>query len=272
MYDDEVTQLRSKVKAYEIIAAQWELERREYQRRIAQLELEVRTCEGKNAIYNSPGAPLSCASTLYDDQVLSRSVPALSPTESHCSLESQPSASVKFIYHEPQTSFTGKKRGHAAPNERTVRPRQAARWIAAGYRMLENIEQSTADMDIAHLQNIEVSHPDGSPYERAKTMAKSASSTLDSATHAARTAQIQLFFFLSALRVLEQRGTLSSGEINNVMDLLEGNTNSLIHRRRILYGVKWFHETLISKLLETHWDIGHAIAVVATSRFGSPYD
>jgi hypothetical protein len=103
-------------------------------------------------------------------------------------------------------------------------------------------------------------------------MAKSASSTLAIATHAARMAQIELFFFLSALRVLEQRGTLSSDEIDNVMDLLEGNTSSFSHRRRILSGIKWFHDTLISKLLETHWDIGHAIAVVATSRFGSPYD
>jgi hypothetical protein len=161
MADDEVTQLRSKVKAYEITLARWKLERHEYQSRIAQLELKVRTYEGKNAIYNSPGPPLSCASTLYDDRLLSRSVSALSPTESHRSLESQPSASVEFVYHEPQASCTGEKRGHAALDERTVKPRQAPRWKAAGNRLLENIEQSKAGISIAHVQNIEVSHLDG---------------------------------------------------------------------------------------------------------------
>jgi hypothetical protein len=55
------------------------------------------------------------------------------------------------------------------------------------------------DMEVTHLRRNESSHLDGSPYEKAKTMAKRASNTLAITTHAARVARIELFFFLPIL-------------------------------------------------------------------------
>jgi hypothetical protein len=259
--EEEVTQLRLKIKAYETTLAQRELERNEYRNRIAQLELKLKAYEKKNAIRNIVEAPTTCASNPYNDRLQSNPVPAPSPSESR-----QP-ASVEFVVYEPKASSTRKRRGNVSPDERSVKARQAPRWIAAGERLLENIEQGKINMEVTRLQKNESSNLDGSPYERAKTMAKRASNTLDIATHAASIARIELFFFLSALRVLDQRETLSPSEINKVMNLLEGNTQSFTHRRQILSGVKWFHEILIAKLFETDWDIGHAIAVVAKSIF-----
>jgi hypothetical protein len=270
MANEEVTQLRLKVKAYEATLAQRELERNEYRNRIAQLELKLKAYEEKNAIRNSVEASSNCASTLHNDRLPSNPASAPSPSESQRYLEPRQSTDVEFIVYEPKVPSTRKRRGNVSPDERPVKARQAPRWIAAGERLLENIEQGKIDMEVTRLQKNESSHLDGSPYERAKTMAKRASNTLDIAAEAESIARIEVFFFLSALRVLDQRKTLSPSEINEVMNLLEGNTESFTHRRHILSGVKWFHEILISKLFETGWDVGHAIAVVAKSRFGPP--
>jgi hypothetical protein len=255
MANEEVTQLRSQVKAYKATLAL-----REHQ--IAQLELKLKVYEENNAIRNIVEAPSNCALTLHNNRLPSNPVSGPSPSES------RQSASVEFVVYEPTASSTEKRRGDVPPVERRVKPRQAPRWIAAGKRLLDFIQQDKVGIEVTRLQKEELAHLDGSPYERAKTMAERASNILDIATQAASIARIELFFFLSALRVLEERKTLSPSEINEVMNLLEGNTKSFNHRRQILSGVGWFHEILISKLFETGWDIGHAIAVVAKSRFG----
>jgi hypothetical protein len=172
---------------------------------------------------------------------------------------------------EPTTPAIRNKRSNTSGDERPAKVRQAPRWIAAGERFLENIGKNKVYMEVTCLQNNELLHLDGSTYDRAKIMAKRASSTLDTAAHAADIAQIELFFFLSALRVLDRRGTLSPNEINEILNLVEGNTRSFKHRRGILFGAEWIHKTLIFPLFETGWDMGHAIAVVAKSKCSPPF-
>jgi hypothetical protein len=267
MANEEVTQLRLKLKAYEATLIQREVELNEYRHRVTQLELKLKAYEDKSAIRSSVEAPTSHTTTIRNGRLQPNSVP--SPGTSQCILEVRQSAGAKYIAYDPKASSKGKKRANDSPDERPVK-KQAPRWIAAGRRLLDNIEEGKFDLQVARSQEDILPHLDESPYERAKVMAGRASSTLDIATCATSIAQIEMFYSLSALIILEQRKTLSPDQVSDVMDLLEGNSESFLHQRYILGGVKWFHTALIRKLFENGWDIGHAIAVVAKSRFSTP--
>jgi hypothetical protein len=263
--EEEVTQLRLKVKAYEATLAKREHELSEHRTRIAHLELKLKAYEEENAIRNSVEPPTNRGFNLHNDRLQRDRV-----AEPQCYLEPRRSAGAEFIAYKPEAvSIRGKKRSRS-PDERPIQPRQAPRWIAAGTRLIDNIvEQGKFQTEVIRLEEKSLPGLDESPLERAKLMAGRASNTLGIATNATSIAQIELAYFLSALIILEYRKTLSKDQVYEVMNLLESETRSYDRQRKVLTGRKWFHKAVIQRLLDKGWDFGHAMGAVAKSRFGS---
>lgn len=266
MYDkEEFVRLNAKIKTYE---AQLDT----YRRKIAELEGKLEAYEQQNTIYPTAEVPASAVSKAAVDQLLSNPVSQLSPTQIRCFPNHQQSPDLEIVPYEPAKSNNiSKKRGlDCVPRPSRKKHQQAPRWIAAGQRVIANVKKGKFSAERFRSQNIESSEPQGSLFERGKTLAERAAHSLRNATYAATKAQTELFFFLSALCVLETHSTLSSDEIDNIMMVLESRTDNYRHRRSILHGAKWFHDKVIVRLCERGWKLGHAIAVVALSGLALP--
>jgi hypothetical protein len=137
----------------------------------------------------------------------------------------------------------------------------------AGEKFIESVKGGKYT-EILRTPNVESMEPDGTAYQRGERMAARTVDVLHNATYAETYARIELFYFLSSLVVLKGLGLLSEEEVDRLMDLLEGKSNTYYHRRRILRGATWFHQEVISAVCCQGWELGHAIAVVALSRSG----
>lgn len=265
---EEVIRLNAKIEAYEA-------QLNAYEEKIIELQRKLQAYEQRNAICSSvenSENPICDAPSIQDNWLSLNPAPPVSPTETRRSPQfQQPSGLEVVLYDHTKSNGTSKKRNpHCISRGPRKKQQQAPRWIAAGKRVLGNVEKAKFSTELFHLQKIRSSELQGSKYERGKFLAKRAASNLHNAAQLATTAQTELFFFLSTLCVLEGQGTFSPDEITGIMDLLDGRSETYRHRRSIVFGAKWFHEKIISALCERGWRLGHAIAVVALSKLVFP--
>ena len=239
---------------------------------IARLKLKVKTYERPDAVSSNVKAPadgIYNAPAAHNNPHRSRPAPSCSPIAIRRSPESQQSPGFDFIHHDPtELTDAGKKRSRGSGSEQAPKKRRyEQRWKAVGRSVVMEIEQGVFCTNPSRPQVIEQSQLQGSPYENGKGLAQRAASTLQYAADKVTVARIELFFFLSALRVLKDQHVFSQDQVLEFMNVLDSKSDSWQHRSAILRGTKWFHKEIISRLVDAGWTLDDALTAVALGKF-----
>jgi hypothetical protein len=107
-----------------------------------------------------------------------------------------------------------------------------------------------------------------SAFTKGMQLAEKTASLVQAAFSIGEVARVQLFYFLSALDVLQKAEVLSSEQVDELMFKLEQSSDNLYTRNRIRAAASWFHQNIIKELHDRGWKLEDAIVVVAKSKAG----
>jgi hypothetical protein len=107
-----------------------------------------------------------------------------------------------------------------------------------------------------------------SVFTKGTQLAEKTASLVQAAFFIGEVARVQLFYFLSALDVLQKAKVLSSEQVDELMFKLEQNSDNFYTRNRIRAAASWFHQKIITELHDRGWKLEDAIVVVAKSKAG----
>jgi hypothetical protein len=107
-----------------------------------------------------------------------------------------------------------------------------------------------------------------SAFTKGTQLAEKTASLIQAAFFIGEAARVQLFYFLSALDVLQKAEVLSSKQVDELMFKLEQSSDNLYTRNRLRAGASWFHQKIITELHDRGWKLEDAIVVVAKSKAG----
>jgi hypothetical protein len=173
---------------------------------------------------------------------------------------------ARIIDLERQVKTYQKRRASFRPTVKPQRKKQAPRWIAAGDRIIEDIESAILDLGLLQIQDVIPLQLGGTLFLRGTELVQRAAGSIHNSKHVTRIARLELFYCLTTIWVLNKEKAFVNDELHELMNTLDSESHSRDHQKRSLKGAAWFHEYVIAKLCEMGWSLGCAIAAVALRR------